>query len=281
VSTLALDISISLDGYATGANPSDDAPMGIGGERLHAWALGDDPVGSAILDESNGRVGATIAGHRTYDRSVADWGANGPGGDDRTPTFIVSHTVPSDVPAGGVYTFRPDPEAGVAAAREAAGDRPIDVFSPSIGRHLLRAGLVDELRLHVNPIVLGGGILLLEDAGPLTLELLNARPSTQLRRCTCTTRSGRQHEGHIPRRRHGCPRVRRPPSPRRASGDAAKRGRRARAVARRGIRGVMGAPACLTYRDVDAAVVFLQRRIRRRSRGGPRHPPSLLGPAKP
>jgi hypothetical protein len=45
VSTLALDISISLDGYATGPNASDAAPMGIGGERLHAWAFGDDPLG--------------------------------------------------------------------------------------------------------------------------------------------------------------------------------------------------------------------------------------------
>jgi dihydrofolate reductase len=82
------------------------------------------------------------------------------------------------VPAGGVYTFVPTPEAAVAAASEAAGDRPIDVFSPTIGRHLLRAGLIDELRLHVSPVVLGGGILLLEDVGPLTFELLEARPST-------------------------------------------------------------------------------------------------------
>jgi hypothetical protein len=74
MSTLTLDISISLDGYATAAGVRDDEPMGVGGQRLHAWACGDDPEGNAILAESNGRVGGTIAGRRTYERSVAFWG---------------------------------------------------------------------------------------------------------------------------------------------------------------------------------------------------------------
>lgn len=175
---LALDISISLDGFATAAAVSDDEPMGVGGQRLHAWAFGDDPEGNTILAENNGRVGATIAGRRTYDRSIADWRSDGPGGADRTPTFIVSHTVPSGVPDGGVYTFVATPEEAVAAAVKAAGDRPIDVFSPSVGRQLLRAGLVSELRLHVSPVIFGDGTQLFYEVGPLDLELLQARPST-------------------------------------------------------------------------------------------------------
>jgi dihydrofolate reductase len=179
MSALVLDMSISFDGYATAARVSDDEPMGIGGQRLHAWASGDDPEGNAILKASNGRVGGTIAGRRTYERSVAFWGADGPGGTDRTPTFIVSHSVADAIPEGGVYSFVPSPEAAVEAARAAAGDRPIDVFSPSIGRQLLRAGLVDELRLHVSPVVFGGGVRLLEGVGPVELELLGSRASAR------------------------------------------------------------------------------------------------------
>jgi hypothetical protein len=59
---------------------------------LHAWALDEDREGNAILAESNGRVGGTIAGRGTYERSVPPWGPDGPGGADRTPTVIASHT---------------------------------------------------------------------------------------------------------------------------------------------------------------------------------------------
>jgi dihydrofolate reductase len=177
MTTLTLDISISLDGYAAAPGVSDADPMGLGGERLHAWALGDDPEGSRIVRETNARVGGTIAGRRTYDRSLSAWGADGPGGADRTPTFVVSHTIPDDVPADGVYAFLTSPQAAVDAARRAAGPRPIDVFSPSVGRQLLAAGSVDELRLHVSPVVFGGGIDLFAGVGELDLELIDARPS--------------------------------------------------------------------------------------------------------
>ncbi len=174
---LILDISISLDGYATAAGVSDDAPMGIGGERLHKWAFGDDPEGNAILSETNGRVGVTIAGRRTYDRSIPFWGPDGPGGQDRTPTIIVSHSVPDDVPANGVYTFVTGLEEAVQAASQVSGERPMDVFSPEVGRQLLRNGMVDELHLHVSPVIFGGGINLFEGIENLELELLESRPS--------------------------------------------------------------------------------------------------------
>jgi dihydrofolate reductase len=178
MSTLILDISISLDGYATAAGVSDDAPMGVGGERLHKWGSGDDPEGRKILDESNGRVGATIAGRRTYDRSIPFWGSDGPGGQDRTPTIIVSHSVPDDVPTNGVYTFVSSLKEAVKAARQISGERPMDVFSPTVGRQLLQDGMVDELRLHVSPVIFGGGINLFEGIENLELELLESRPST-------------------------------------------------------------------------------------------------------
>lgn len=168
---LILDISMSLDGYATAANVRPEEPMGDGGQQLHQWAHGDDERGNAILAESNDRVGATIAGRRTYDLSIPWWGADGPGGAARTPTFVVSHQRPDDMPEGGVYTFVNDPLEAVAHARAVAGARDVDVFSPSIGQQLLRAGCVDEIRLHVAPVILGAGTRLFENLGDEHLQL--------------------------------------------------------------------------------------------------------------
>ncbi len=168
---LILDISMSLDGYATAANVRPEEPMGDGGQQLHEWAHGEDERGNAILAASNDRVGATIAGRRTYDLSIPWWGADGPGGAVRTPTYIVSHGRPDDVPEGGVYTFVDDPLEAVAQARAVAGDRDVDVFSPSIGQQLLRAGCVDEIRLHVAPMILGAGTRLFDNPGDEAVQL--------------------------------------------------------------------------------------------------------------
>ena len=260
MSTLVLDISISLDGYATGANPSDDVPMGTGGERLHAWMGGDDLVGDAILGESNGRVGGTIAGRRTYDRSVAYWGADGPGGADRTPTFIVSHTVPSDVPAAGVYTFVPTPEDAVAAASEGVRQLATVRLTSSARRSAATScapASSTSCACTSAPSSWEAGSCCLRT--PARSRSSCSTPARALTRCTCTTRSVRQHEGHIPRRAHGCLVHGAPLSQRGASGDAAGQGRRPRVVHRRGVGGVMGAHASLTYRDIDAALAFLQR----------------------
>ena len=116
-------------------------------------------------------MGATIAGRRTYDLSVPWWGAGGPAGAVRTPTFIVSHGRPDHVPEGGVYTFVDDPLEAVAQAGAVAGDRDVDVFSPSIGQQLLRAGRVDEIRLHLVPVLLGDGVRLFDNLGDERIQL--------------------------------------------------------------------------------------------------------------
>jgi dihydrofolate reductase len=171
MTAVTLDISMSLDGYATATHIRPDEPMGDGGQQLHEWAFGGDERGNELLAESTHRVGATIAGRRTYDLSIPWWGADGPGGTARTPTFIVSHGHPDHVPEGGVYTFVPDPLEALAQARVVAGNRDIDVFSPSIGQQLLSAGLVDEIRLHVAPLLLGAGIRLFENLGDKAIQL--------------------------------------------------------------------------------------------------------------
>ena len=159
---IRFEISMCLDGYVTAANPRLDEPMGDGGQVLHEWAA-DAERGTDVHDDSQDTVGASIAGRRTYDTSIAWWGADGPGFDRRTPTVIVSHTTPDDVPADGVYTFVRSPREAAEVAIRLARGKDVDVFSASIGGQLLRAGLVDEVRIHLAPVLLGSGTRLLDD----------------------------------------------------------------------------------------------------------------------
>jgi dihydrofolate reductase len=166
------DMSMSLDGYATAAGVRPEEPMGDGGQQLHQWALGTgDPRSAEILAESLRRVGASIAGRRTYDLSVPWWGPDGPGGEARTPTFIVSHDTPEHVPEASVYTFVNSPIQALELAQTAAGDKDVDVFSASIGQQLLRAGRIDEIHVHLVPVLFGAGTRLFEDLGGTHVQL--------------------------------------------------------------------------------------------------------------
>jgi len=171
MSKVRFEISMSLDGYVTAANPTLEEPMGPGGQVLHEWAFNADDAGRRALEDSQDTVGASIAGRRTYDRSIAWWGANGPGSELRTPTFIVSHSPPDDVPEGGVYTFARTPEEALDGALAAAGDKDVDVFSASVGGQLLRAGRVDEIRIHLVPALFGAGTRLIDDLGGRHIRL--------------------------------------------------------------------------------------------------------------
>jgi dihydrofolate reductase len=106
-----------------------------------------------------------IAGRRTYDHSLPWWGANGPTQEARVPVFVVTHSAPDDAPEDGVYTFVTGGiEEALRRAREAAGDKYLTVMGGAeIGRQYLRAGLVDELSLHVVPVLFGSGTRLFED----------------------------------------------------------------------------------------------------------------------
>jgi dihydrofolate reductase len=174
MSKIKFEISVSLDGYVTASGVSLEDPMGPGGQLLHEWAFGDDDRSYRVLADSQGSSGASIAGRRTYDVSISSWGADGPGMELRTPTFIVSHSVPESVP-GGVYTFVSSPEEALAQARAVAGDKDVDVFSADIGSQLLAAGHIDEVYLHVVPVLLGSGTRLFDqpDREPILLRLID------------------------------------------------------------------------------------------------------------
>jgi dihydrofolate reductase len=161
VSKVVLDISISLDGFIAAAGQTADEPLGIGGERLHEWAF-DDERGKELLSEAVRETGAVIVGRRTYDDSIRWWGADGPTGPARLPVFVPTHEPPASSPDGGVYTFVTDGiEATLEQARVAADGRTVAVGGGAeTGRQCIRAGLVDELSLHVVPVLFGGGIRL-------------------------------------------------------------------------------------------------------------------------
>src|SRR5262245_38711758 len=100
------DISMSLDGFIAGANARPEmgwAGLGDGGERLHDWGFSsEDPRNREIAEAILATTGAVLVGRTTYDHSIPNWGADGPTGAARLPTVIVSHSVPQEIPEGGV-----------------------------------------------------------------------------------------------------------------------------------------------------------------------------------
>ena len=176
MSKVTFDISLSLDGFMTAANQRPEEPMGDGGMRLVEWAFGDDERDRAVLADGIASIGAVIAGRRTYDDSVPWWGADGPTGPARVPVFVVSHSVPDETPDGGVYTFVTGGiESVLDHARAHAGDKDVTVMGGArTGQQFLAAGLVDEVSLHVVPVLLGAGTRMFENLGEaqITLEPL-------------------------------------------------------------------------------------------------------------
>jgi len=116
-----------------------------------------------------------ICGRRTYVDSVPFWEADGPTGPARVPVFVVCHEVPGNVPGGGVYTFVTDGiEAALKQAQSAAGDKDVTVMGGGdTGRQFIEAGLVDELSIHLAPVLFGGGTRMFEHLGGGHLQLEN------------------------------------------------------------------------------------------------------------
>jgi dihydrofolate reductase len=102
-------------------------------------------------------TGAIIVGRTTYDLSIPYWGADGPLGAARVPTFVVSHSVPQDVPDGSVYTFVDSVEAALEKAIEAAGDKDVSITGANVAKQFIKLGLIDEVSIHLVPVVFGSG----------------------------------------------------------------------------------------------------------------------------
>ena len=152
------DMSMSLDGYVTGPNDSRENPLGEGGEDLHDWVFdGAADEDRALLQELVDSVGAVVMGRTSCEKNEGDggWGDGGPLGD--TPCFVVTHHAPTRAYAP-VFTFVTDGvEAAIAQASEAAGGKEVHLFGATVMQQALPLGLVDELRVHVMPVLIGAG----------------------------------------------------------------------------------------------------------------------------
>jgi dihydrofolate reductase len=189
MSRLVLDISMSLDGFVAGPNATLDEPLGEGGERLHEWIFGleawrerhgfeggDRSADNAVLEETLARTGAVVMGRRMWSGGSGPWeddpNAGGWWGDEppfRVPVFVLTHhprasEVRGDTP---IEFVTEGSDAALERARAAAGEWDVYVAGGAdVAQQYLAAGLVDELQVHIAPVLLGGGVRLFAEDGP-------------------------------------------------------------------------------------------------------------------
>ena len=165
--------SMSLDGFMTASEQTPEEPLGKGGEQLHEWGFSSDPLDRQYAERGMGHGGATIVGRVTYEHSLPWWGADGPSGAERVPVFIVTHEAPAESPDNGVYHFVTDGiESAVQQAKDTAGDQDVVIVGGAhLGRELIAAGLVDEIQIHLVPVLFGSGTRMFEDMGIGHLQL--------------------------------------------------------------------------------------------------------------
>lgn len=150
------DMSTSLDGYVTGPNDSRENPFGDGADTLHDW-LFNNPTDDekALLDEAIGNTGTIIMGRRSFDKCVEMWGENGPL--EETPVFVVTHEAPTES-YPSCYRFVTDGvESAIKQAKELAGDKVVGLHGATVMQQGLPLDLVDEILVHVMPLLIGGG----------------------------------------------------------------------------------------------------------------------------
>lgn len=180
--------SVSLDGYSAGPNQSLENPLGEGGLRVHEWMFAtntwkelpavtpDDAIVSDL--RSNPGVGAYVMGRNMFGPIRGEWDStwNGWWGDDppyHSPVFVLTHHARDPVPLQGGTTFyfvTDGIDSALRQARDAAEGKDVQIAGgASTVQQFLRAGQLDELFLHIAPVILGGGERLLDDVGDPTL----------------------------------------------------------------------------------------------------------------
>ena len=184
-----MKISMSLDGFVAGPDQSVDEPLGIGGLRLHEWVFplavwreshgqtgGDVTPSSAIVEESQTNIGATIMGRNMFGGHPGPWNAEKPwdGWWGKTPpfhhpVFVLTHHArpPLELEGGTTFTFVTSGfQAALVEARKAAADKDVSLAGgANVARQFLAAGLVDEMEISLVPVLLGSGERLFEGVG--------------------------------------------------------------------------------------------------------------------
>jgi dihydrofolate reductase len=196
MSRVRIHISVSADGYVAGPNQSEENPLGEGGERLHDWLValrawrephglegGEVNASSAVVEELQANLGAEIMGRGKFGGGPGSWGEDpwrGWWGEDppfHMPVFVLTHHQREPLTLSDTtFTFVTDgTEAALEQARAAAGEKDVLIGGGAdVINQYLAAGHVDELELHVVPLLLGGGARLFEGIGP-DLELEQIR----------------------------------------------------------------------------------------------------------
>jgi dihydrofolate reductase len=194
MSSVTCQISISLDGFVAGPNQSMEDPIGERGMRLHEWAFatstwreqhgqggGERNVDAEVAEEAMQGVGAYIMGRKMFGGGDGPWDETWRGwwGEDppfHVPVFVLTHHArePLTMQGGTTFTFVTDGiESALEQARAAAGDKDVAIAGgASAVQQYLAAGLLDELYLHIVPIVLGSGERLLENVGDVDFEIV-------------------------------------------------------------------------------------------------------------
>ena len=181
MTNVTCDIAMSIDGFVAGPNQSLADPIGEGGDRLHRWMFEEPDANAAAIDAITS-AGAYIMGRNMFGPGRGGWDEEWKGwwGDEppyHAPVFVVTHHPRAPLPMQGGTTFyfvTDGVESALALAREAADDRTVAVAGGAATvNQYLAAGLIDELRLHVAPVLLGAGERLFEGVGDPNLELLD------------------------------------------------------------------------------------------------------------
>jgi dihydrofolate reductase len=187
-----LEITMSLDGYVAGPDASLEDPLGVGGMALHDWAVrlaawraehgmegGEEGPDGELVRATLARSGSVVMGRRMFSSGSGPWeddpNAGGWWGDEppfHVPVFVVTHHAREPLVLGDTtFTFVDGVESAVEQARTAAGERDVHISGGAdVAQQCLRAGLVDELLLHVAPVLLGSGRRLFDGVGPLALQ---------------------------------------------------------------------------------------------------------------
>jgi dihydrofolate reductase len=195
---LRFDITITLDGYVAGPNQGVENPLGEGAEGIHDWAVGtrafaemhgreggETGVNDDVLRESFANVGATLMGRNMFGGGPGPWGDDpwrGWWGDDppfHTPVFVLTHheREPLEMEGGTTFHFVTEGiEAALERAVAAADGRDVHIGGGAqVGQQYLRAGLIDELDLHLVPQLLGGGERLFDNLDGAGVRLEQVR----------------------------------------------------------------------------------------------------------
>ncbi|MDQ3779564.1 MAG: dihydrofolate reductase family protein [Chloroflexota bacterium] len=188
MSKVFVDISMSLDGFIAGPNDSLDLPLGEGGDRLHQWlydltswrerhglAGGETNTDAGILDEAFTNLGAVVLGRRMFDLAQG-WGDNPP---FHVPVFVLTHQArePMVKDGGTTFTFVTDGiESALDHAKAVAGDQDVSVAGGATTvQQFIKAGLVDEIQIHLVPVLLGYGVRLFDHLSRERIELARTR----------------------------------------------------------------------------------------------------------